>query len=156
MKILDFLKPKAATLPTGGYESATRYSQDRSFIYSDSTSDQTDNYARTEILQIARYLTNNFALVERLLSLCESYSVNSGIAAQAATTNSDFNDAATAHFDKWASSQFSTSTGDVNIYELQKLCVRELLVSGEVFLVMSKAESGYPQIIPVQSEQVRR
>ena len=111
MNFLDFFKPKpqAVTLPTGGFEGATNYSTDRSFIFADpntTTYGEIDPLAREEILRITRYLVNNYAIVERILTLCENYSVGAGILAQATTKDSVFNDAATNHFDKWASSAF--------------------------------------------------
>ena len=104
---------------------------------------------------MTRYLVNNFSVMERILTLCESYAVNNGILAQAATTDAVFNDAATKYFDKWASTQFCSVTNEVNLYDIQKLIIRELLIAGEIFLVLSKSESGYPQLIPVISEQVK-
>lgn len=155
LDFLNFLKPKAATLPTGGLEGATRYTNDRSYLYADSDLLETPTFARSEVLRITRYLVNNFSVMERILTLCESYAVNSGVCAQAATTDSTFNDSATKYFDKWATSPFCSVTNEVNLYDIQKLIIRELLIAGEIFLVMTKSESGHPQLIPVVSEQVR-
>lgn len=150
-----FPKKQAATIPVGGIEGAARYSIDRSYIYPEVNSMDIPNLARSEVLSITRYLVNNFSVMERILTLCESYAVNSGILAQAATLDSSFNDAATKHFDKWATSPFCSVTNEVNLFDIQKLIVRELLIAGEIFLVMTKADTGYPQLIPVVSEQVR-
>ena len=156
LDFLNFLKPKAATIPTGGFEGATRYTPDRSYIYDTyDVNSEVESLARDEILRITRYLVNNFSVMERILTLCESYAVNSGILAQAATSDSEFNDKATVYFDKWAGSQFCSVTNEVNLFDIQKLIVRELLIAGEIFLVLTKASTGYPQVIPVTSEQVR-
>lgn len=147
----------ALTLPVGGMESAARYSTDRSYIQinESGSEDEVPNYARTEILQIARYLVKNFALMERILTLCESYAVNAGILAQGATDDSEFNDASTAYFDRWATSPFCSTTAEVNLYDMQRLIIRELLIAGEIFIVLSKSANGHPQLTLVTSEQVR-
>jgi capsid protein len=159
MKLLDlFLQPfrtNAATLPVGGFESAQRFSTDRSYIHLQETEAEVPTFARTEILSMARYLVNNFPLLERVLTLCESYAVNAGILAQGATEDSEFNDQATAYFDRWATSNFASTTAEVNLFDMQKLCARELLVAGEIFIVLSKSDKGYPQLSLVISEQVR-
>ncbi len=157
-----FLKPfmgapkqNALTLPVGGMEGAQRFSTDRSYIYIDETEQEVPTFARTEILSMTRYLVKNFALMERVLTLCESYAVNAGILAQGATEDSDFNDAATAYFDRWATSPYASTTAEVNLYDMQRLIVRELLIAGEIFIVLSKSKDGYPQLTLVTSEQVR-
>ena len=140
MELLNiFRKQKAATVPTGGLEGATRYTSDRSYLYSDNNQSEITTYARTEVLSMTRYLVNNFSVMERILTLCESYAVNNGILAQAATTDAVFNDAATKYFDKWASTQFCSVTNEVNLYDIQKLIIRELLIAVEIFLVLSKS-----------------
>ena len=156
LDFLNLLKPKAATIPTGGYEGATRYTPDRSYIYNTyDVNSEVESLARDEILRITRYLVNNFSVMERILTLCESYAVISGILAQAATSDAIFNDKATSYFDKWAGSQFCSVTNEVNLFDIQKLIVRELLIAGEIFIVLTKSANSYPQLIPVTSEQVR-
>lgn len=144
---------KKAVLAVGGYESAAVYSRDRSYIY---TSEEKETpSARTEILRITRYLVNNFPLLERILSVTESYGVGGGIIANACTDDPNFNTANTKLFDSWGSSVFCSSNNQYNFYELQKLIARELLIAGEVFLVLIKSPNGYPQLMPVESERVR-
>lgn len=157
MSLLDLFRPKQSvqTLPVGGMESAARYSTDRSYIYLQESEDEVPTFARTEILSMTRYLVKNFALLERVLTLCESYAVNAGILAQGATNDSGFNDSATAYFDRWATSTFCSTTAEVNLFDMQKLIVRELLIAGEIFIVLSKSATGYPQLTLVTSEQVR-
>jgi capsid protein len=159
MKLLDLFKPqqKALTIPVGGMEGANRFSTDRSYIFADTdVSSDVPTFARSEILQMTRYLVNNFPLMERILTLAESYAVNSGILAQAATSDSQHNDEATAYFDKWANNVFGSTTCDVTLHDMQRLCIRELLVAGEVFLVLSNSKTNnYPQLTMVVSEQVR-
>lgn len=153
-------KPRAVTLPVGGYEGAQTFTTDRSYIYSDynneSTAFDTPEYARAELLRLTRYLVSNYAIVERILTVCENYVVGaSGISAQAATLDELFNDEAVVYFDDWASSVFSSVSNEVNLYDLQKLACREFLIAGEIFFVLTKSPSGYPQLQAVASEQVR-
>lgn len=148
-------KEQAVTLPVGGLESAQRFTTDRSYIYLGEAEEEVTNFARTEVLSMTRYLVKNFALMERVLTLCESYAVNAGILAQGATEDSVFNDEATAYFDRWATSPFCSTTAEVNLYDMQRLIVRELLIAGEIFIVLSKSKDGFPQLTLVTSEQVR-
>ena len=70
LDFLNLLKPKAATIPTGGYEGATRYTPDRSYIYNTyDVNSEVESLARDEILRITRYLVNNFSVMERILTL---------------------------------------------------------------------------------------
>lgn len=150
-------KAQAATVPVGGYEGAQAYSIDRSYIFPSTLEEATNPapYARHELLRLVRYMVNNYAVVERILTVAENYGVGAGVLAQAATSNSEFNDASTSAFDLWASGAFASTNNELNLFDIQKLCMRELLIAGEIFLVMSKSANGYPQLTPVASENVR-
>ena len=151
-------KPVAATLPVGGFEGANNgYTPDRGHLYT-SAPDEAANppaYARQELLSIVRYLVNNYAIVERCVSVAENYSVGAGIYAQGATKDAVFNDEATKAFDFWASSVFCSNTNDLNLFDMQKLAVREIFLAGEIFFVMINSAGGFPQLMPVASENVR-
>lgn len=156
--ILQYFKPTqtAVTVPVGGYESAQNYSTDRSYLHVEQDSSlDTPEYARSEILRLSRYIVRNYAIAERILTVCENYAVGNGLLAQAATDNYDTNDKYSTYFDNWQRSPFSSYTGNLTQYDVQKLMVRELLVAGEVFLVLMKSADGYPQVQIVASEQVR-
>ena len=151
------VEQKAATIPIGGYESASNYSTDRSYLFLNDNENSLDTpeYAREEILRLARYIVRNFALCERIVTLAENYAVGCGISAQASTTDNEFNPASTAYFDNWSRSPFASTSNELTVYQMQKLIVRELIIAGEVFIVLSKADSGYNQLTLVSSEQVR-
>jgi len=147
---------KKAELATGGFEAAA-YTKNRSWIY-DTTSDESVNpptYARTKIVSLTRYLVNNYSLCERILSVSEIYGVGPGLSANATTKDPDFNTANTEAFDNWASSCFCSANNQYNLYEMQKLIVRELIIAGEVFIVLVKSPSGYPQLMLVPTESVK-
>ena len=146
-----------AAIAVGGFEAAA-YTRDRSFIYTydDNALATQDTYSRQELTRITRYLVNNYPLFERILSVSEIYGVGSGIVANAATLDPVFNQKATDAFDKWASSAFCSVNNQYNLYEMQKLIVRELLVAGEVFIVLVKSpDTNYPQLMLVNTENVR-
>jgi capsid protein len=154
------LETKAATIPVGGYEGAQNYTTDRSYIYPEYSKDpgafDTPEYARCELVRLTRYLCRNYAVVERILTVAENYSVGAaGISAQSATTDEIFNSEATLYWDDWARSIFASVSNEINLYDMEKLAVREILIAGEIFFVLTKTDSGYPQLIPVQSEQIR-
>lgn len=163
MGLLSFLgigkktAPQAATIPQNGYEGAATFSRDRSTLWV-SSPEQTINPpapTRNTMLATTRYLVNNFPLCERILSVSEQYAIGGGIIANAATSDNDFNERATAAFDKWASSPFCSSNNQATLYQMQRLIVRELLQAGECFIVLIKTQQGYPQIMLASSEQVR-
>jgi len=147
---------KQAQYAIGGLEAAA-YTKDRSFIWydDDSANAYKDTYARQEVVRLTRYLVNNYPLFERVLSVAEVYAVGSGIVANAATIDDAFNETATAYMDGWADNAFCSNNQQYNFYEMQKLIIRELLIAGEVFIVLTKTPSGYPQLMLVPTENVR-
>ena len=147
----------AMTLPSGGFEGAG-YSRDRSFLYTTDANElaSKDLYSRQRLVTVARYLVNNYPLFERILSVAEIYGVGAGIIANATTGDDNYNAAATDFFNQWADSQFCSNNQRYNFYEAQKLVIRELLIAGEIFIVLINAPSGYPQIMLVATENVRR
>ena len=148
---------KQAVVAVGGFEAAA-FTRDRSHIYTfdDNTLATQDTYSRQELTSLSRYLVNNYPLFERILSVSEVYGIGSGIIANAATTDSEFNQKATDTFDKWASSCFCSVNNQYNLYEMQKLIVREFIIAGEVFIVLVKSpETNYPQLMLVNTENVR-
>jgi len=94
-------------------------------------------------------------LVERVLTAIECYGVGAGLIANASTTDSDFNHQASQAFDKWGNSVFCSANNQYTLYEQQKLIARELILAGEIFIVLVKAATGYPQLTLVSSENVR-
>ena len=150
------LKPKAA-IAYGGYEAAANFSRDRSYLWTFDSYGYSDenSTARTQVARYARYLVDNFSYLGRILSVSETYAVGSGIVANAATGNDAFDAANTSLFDKWADNKYSSNNARLTFYEMQKLIVKELLTVGEIFIVLVKSPSGYPQLMLVRSEDVK-
>ena len=148
---------KKAELALNGREAAVNFTRDRSYVWIPSSDDSVNPPAETrrDILSIARYLTNNFALCERALTVCENYAVGQGLIANAATEDKDYNKSATDAFDNWANSVFCSDNHSLTFYQMQKLLVREVITAGEAFLIMQKAANGYPQLRLVKAEDVR-
>lgn len=148
---------KLAAQAVDGYEAAA-FSRNRSTIWT-TTPEKSANpspFTRAELLRNARYLVKNLPILERALSAVEANAVGGGLFANAITEDKEFNKAATKAFDKWAHSVFCTVDNDLSLFDVQKLIARELIVSGECFIVLQKAKSGYPQITLVNSERVRQ
>lgn len=139
-----------------GYEAAT-FSRDRSrlYHYAPETDGNPSTYTRREILSISRYAVKNFPLTERILSVTEFNGIGPGLFANAATADAEFNAQATAAFEQWAGNAFCSANNQYNLYEMQRLLARELVLAGEVFIVLVKSPSGYPQLMLVRSEDVR-
>lgn len=157
MGFLSKLFPKKqAAAAMGGFEAAA-FTRDRSIIYSPTPAEQANpsTYTRSEIVRLTRYLVNNYPLAERILTVSEIYGIGAGLYANANTNDAVFNDANSELFDKWGNSVFCSNNNQYNLYEMQKLIVRELLIAGEVFIVLIKTPSGYPQLMLVPTENVR-
>jgi len=162
--MFDFLKSflgkknqPQAVFNIGGYEAAA-ITRDRSYIYPYPREDQTNpnSYPRHEIAHLTRYLVNNYALAERILSVSEIYGIGAGLVANPGTHDQEFNEAYAPMFERWADNAFCSANNQYNFYEMQKLIVRELIIAGEVFIVLIKSPSGYPQLMLVASEDVRQ
>ena len=147
---------QSALQSLNGFE-APVWTRDRSQIWM-TNQEQTVNptyFTRSEIVRLTRYLVNNSPLFERILTVAETYAIGGGLVANAATKDSDFNTASTAAFDTWASSCFCFANNQYTFYEAQKLIIRELIITGECFVVLIKAATGYPQLMLVPTEQVK-
>jgi capsid protein len=147
---------KNALMSLGGFE-APVWTRDRSQIWMASQEDTVNpnSFTRNEIVRLTRYLVNNYSLMERILTAAEAYAIGGGLIANAGTKDPVFNTTNTAAFDSWASSVFCFANNQYNFYEAQKLIVRELIIAGEVFIVLIKAGTGYPQLMLVPTEGVR-
>lgn len=151
----DALKPQA-WYANDGFEAST-VSRDRSYIQTPVTESMVNpsEFTRHEITRMSRYLINNYPLAERIASLCEIYGIGAGISANSSTKDAAFNLAATDLFSQWADSSLCTSDHELNFYEAQRVIARELLICGEVFIVLQNTDKGFPQLMLVKSEQVR-
>ncbi|EDY21266.1 Bacteriophage capsid protein-like protein [Chthoniobacter flavus Ellin428] len=93
--------------------------------------------------------------IYRWITVSEIYGVGAGLFPNAATTDAAFNEVNTLLFDQWGNTAFCSSSNHYNLWEMQKLIVRELLIAGEVFIVLIKSPSGYPQLMLVPTENVK-
>jgi len=161
---LNFLKGKTgqpskqAAYAIDGYEAST-FSRDRSRIFhynNDVDGGNPSAFTRHEILSLSRYAVKNYPLAERILSVTEIFGVGPGLIANAASPDKAFNSLATTAFERWAANAFCSGNNQYNLYEMQKLLARELVLAGEVFIVLIKSPSGYPQLTLVRSENVRK
>ena len=145
-----------ALMSLGGFE-APVWTRDRSQIWmADQQSTVNPNsFTRNEVARITRYLVNNAPLFERILTITETYAIGEGLSATAVTDDPIFNKANTIAFNNWASTQFCFANQMYNFYEAQKLMARELIIAGELFIVMIKSPSGYPQLMLVPTENVK-
>jgi len=130
-----------------GSESAT-FTKDRSIIYRTSYNDTVNptTYTQSEVNSLARYMVSNDALVTRLLNVTSIYSIGTGLIPNATTGNEEFDIKANEAFDNWGSSVFCDASNHQNLWEMQHTITKELLLTGNVYIVLSKSKSGFPQI----------
>lgn len=159
MKLFDLFKSKkvkASYQAPGGYEGANNYTQDHGYLWTWGQDDETEiSYARKEMLDMVRYLNKNTPLLEAIVSTMECYVAGVGISVNAASADDAYNTVATAAFERWAKSPFASLAGDMSFYQMQKLVVRELVITGEAFVVMMKTDKNFPQLRIVKPEQIR-
>src|SRR5687768_16091032 len=155
MGLLNFLRGtktpelnKKAEVSQGGFESAANYTRDRSTIYPTSYDETINPIAptRKSLLEITRYLVNNHAICERILTVAEIYGIVDGLLATATTIETEWNELATDAYDQWCNSVFCSSNNQNTLYEMQMIIARELLIAGEVFILLVKTADGYPQV----------
>jgi len=157
-KIASAFAPKkeAQTLPVAGYEGAQNFTYDRSFLYKTGHDEETQvTYARAELLETTRYLIKNSPILEKIRLTVENYSVGPGISVQANSSDKEFNKTLTKQFDNWCRSPLSSHLNDLTFYEIQRLVASELIIAGEVFLVLMKSSKGWPELQIVKSERVK-
>lgn len=93
---------------------------------------------RMELVKKSRWLFNNLGLLRRLVNGVARYSVGDGIVPIPETTDDEWNVAAQAYFDDWASNQMLCDVqGKKTFWAMQKQAVRSMLKDGEFFAIQA-------------------
>jgi len=99
----------------------------------------------------ARYFERNSALVNRLADLFETYVVGTGIQFFPVSSDAEWNARAAAYLEAWK--PFADLSSLQGFDTLQGIIARALLVDGEIFVVLTQGESGFPRIQLVESHR---
>lgn len=107
---------------------------------------------RGEILRKARYWERNNAIVNRLADIYEQYTVGSGIPFVPSSSDKEWNNRAREYWDE--------SCKNLNLCSKQSfasdqgLCARTEFVDGEIFILKTRGETGFPRIQLIESHRV--
>lgn len=128
----------------GGRSMLPAFIQDARFDANEAT--------RLEILRKARYWERNNAIVNRLADIFEQYTVGCGIPITPASSDSEWNVKAKAYWDD--SCRLLNLCNLQNFSTDQSLIARTWFIDGEVFILKTKGDTGYPRIQLIESHRV--
>lgn len=133
---------------------SSRYTADRSWLpgyAQDARADYT-SWARIELCRRARYMERNNAIAQKILDLIETNVVGTGINPTPASSSDKFNRAALEWWNGWC--QFADLTSRQHLYSLQAMLVRAWMLDGDVFVWLTKGDSGRPRLRIIESHRV--
>ena len=110
-------------------------------------------FDRQELTRKMRWLSVNAGMVRQLISDNVLYSIADGIKAQAASGDHEWDAAAEAYFNEWASKPCEIS-GRFNFAEVQQIACRKVDVDGEIFILKTYASDGSPMIQMIESHRI--
>lgn len=136
------------------YEGGQFHSPSRSWIpalVQDARFDA-DSGTREEILRKARYWERNNAIVNRLADIFELYTVGGGIPVTPDSGDSEWNVRAKEY---WEESCKLLNLSNRQPFSCdQSLCARSWFIDGEVFILKTRGETGFPRIQLIESHRV--
>jgi lambda family phage portal protein len=136
------------------YEGAT-FSPVRSHVPGSVQSARFDASAstRTELVRKSRYFERNNAIVNRLADLFECYTVGTGLQLSPASSDAQYNAAAKAWWDGWT--RYCDLTSLQGFGTVQALIARTWFIDGEVFIKLTRGDSGRPRLQLIEGHRVR-
>jgi lambda family phage portal protein len=152
-----FQRLQAATrfivAPKARYEGA-RHSTQRSTLHGSvqAASFDIDPYTRYELVRRSRYFERNNAFVNRIADLFEQYTVGQGLAFFPSSSDTAWNAAALNYWRDWQ--RFADLSSRLSFGSLQGIIARALFVDGEMFVILTRGETGNPRIQLVESHRV--
>ena len=140
--------------PKARYEGA-RHSTQRSTLHGSvqSASFDIDPYSRYELVRRSRYFERNNAFVNRIADLFEQYTVGQGLAFFPSSSDAAWNASALSYWRDWQ--RFADLSSRLSFGSLQGIVARALFVDGEIFIVLTRGDSGKPRIQLVESHRVK-
>lgn len=136
------------------YEGAA-WSPDRSWIPAGINGARIDIAAgtRLELVRKSRYFERNNAIVNRLADLFECYTVGTGLQANPASSSPEWNLRAKSWWDEWT--DFPDLTSLAGFGTVQALIARTWFIDGEVFIKLTRGESGRPRVQLIEGHRVQ-
>lgn len=135
------------------YEAARWSTLDRSYIPGMNTSASVDmsSAPRLEIMRKARYFEKNHPVPNKILELIETNVVGTGINPTPSSSSVEFNTWALNNWNQWSS--ICDVTSRQHFYSLQAVIARAQAVDGEIFVWLTKGETGNPRIQLIESHR---
>lgn len=138
----------------GRYEGGQFHTPNRSWIpalVQDSRFDA-DSGTREEILRKARYWERNNAVVNRLADIFELYTVGGGIPITPNSQDPEWNIKAKEYWEETCKLLNLSNRQPFSCD--QSLCARSWFIDGEVFILKTRGETGFPRIQLIESHRV--
>jgi len=143
---------KFVVSPKARYEGAT-YSTRRSYIPGVVQSVRFDAHpgVRNELVRKSRYFERNNAFVNRLADLFEQYTVGTGLAFFPSSTDDSWNERALVFWRDWQ--RFADISSRLSFGTLQGIIARSLFIDGEIFVILTRGDTGNPRIQLIESHR---
>ena len=135
------------------YEGAT-WSSKRSMLPGQVQSARLDisSYTRMELVRKSRYFEKNNPIYNRIADLWELYISGQGLAVSPNSSSMDWNATALRSFETWC--RFCDFTGRQNFGTIIGLWARAWFVDGEVFVLLTRGETGRPRLQTIEAHLV--
>jgi len=146
---------KPAKQPIRNYYEAAQYTRHRSYLsLGPDDVNVANGQSRLELLRKAHYWDRNSPLVNRLADLFVNHVIGTGLRITPSSMDADWNARAAEWWGQWE--QFADLTSRFPWSVLQRLMARELMVSGEYFiLLVNSPDTGRNRIQFIQPYQIQ-
>lgn len=148
------LASRFVVAPKARYEGASRV-PNRSLIPGTIRGARWDvnQYERAEIVRKSRYFEKNNAFVNRLADLFEQYTVGQGLSFFPSSEDDLWNAAALRYWRDWQ--KFADLSSRLSFGTLQGIISRALFIDGEIFILLTRGETGNPRVQLIESHRVK-
>lgn len=154
MKLLNSIARRLGSIKAI-YEGA-QTSQKRSYLPGAVRSARFDilKLTRWELVRKARYFEKNDAIVNRMADLFEQFTVGpQGLRFFPTTSDKEWNQSALKWWNDWE--RFCDINTRMSFGTFQSVAARTLFIDGEVFIVLTRGESGRPRLQMVEGHRVQ-
>lgn len=107
---------------------------------------------REEMVRKSRYYEKNNGYYNRMADLYEQYTVGQGIGFFPASSDAEWNRKWLIKWQKWQ--RFADISSRLSYGTLQGIIARALFVDGEIFILKTHGETGFPRIQLIESHRV--
>lgn len=110
-------------------------------------------YTREELLRKSRYFEKNNGYYNRMADLFEQYTVGQGIGFFPASSDPEWNRRWLVKWQKWQ--RFADLSSRLSFGTLQGIIARALFIDGEIFILKTYGDTGFPRIQLIEAHRVR-